>query len=256
MLGYAASADGLSLAERLPEPVYVPRETFEQKLVPGGNSGCEDPRLTQMGDTLYLTYTAYDGKNPPRVALSSILIKDFISKRWDWSMPRLISPPGQDDKDSALFPKKIKGQYGVLHRLGQGISLDFNKDLNFGEGRWLDGPHLMNPRDDSWDSVRIGIAAPPIETKAGWLLLYHGISHHTKYRLGAALLDLNDPTRVLARTDEPILEPELSYEKFGQVPQVVFPCGAVVVGDTLFVYYGGADTVVGAAHIKLQEILG
>ena len=114
----------------------------------------------------------------------------------------------------------------------------------------------MNPRDNSWDSVRIGIAAPPIETPNGWLLLYHGISHHAKYRLGAALLDLKDPTKVLARTDEPILEPELIYEKFGQIPQVVFPCGAVVVNGTLFVYYGGADTVIGAAHIKLKEILG
>jgi predicted GH43/DUF377 family glycosyl hydrolase len=134
--------------------------------------------------------------------------------------------------------------------------LDFCDSLSFGEGNWLDGSHLMNPRDESWDSVRIGISAPPIETSAGWLLLYHGISHHAKYRLGAALLDLKNPSRVLARTDEPILEPELSYEKFGQVPQVVFPCGAVAVKDTLFVYYGAADTVVGAAHIKLKEILG
>lgn len=256
VLGYAASSDGLSLAERLPEPVYVPREPFEQKLVPGGNSGCEDPRLTQIGDTLYMCYTAYDGKNPPRVALTSIAVADFKNKRWNWARPQLISPPGQDDKDSALFPKKIKNHYAILHRLGQGICLDFTKELVFGEGQWLGGSHFMNPRDNSWDSVRIGISAPPIETPIGWLLLYHGISHHAKYRLGAALLDLNDPTRVLARTDEPILEPELGYEKFGQVPQVVFPCGAVVADGTLFVYYGAADTVVGAAHIPLREILG
>lgn len=256
VFGYAASYDGLSLSERLPEPVYVPREEFEQKLVLGGNSGCEDPRLTQIGDTLYMCYTAYDGKNPPRVALASILVEDFLSKRWNWTAAKLISPPGQDDKDSALFPKKIKNQYAILHRLGQGICLDFCNNLDFGESHWLGGKHLMNPRDESWDSVRIGIAAPPIETKSGWLLLYHGISHHVKYRLGAALLDLKDPTRVLARTDEPILEPELPYEKFGEVPQVVFPCGTVVVDDTLFVYYGAADTVVGAAHIKLKEILG
>ncbi len=256
VLGYAASYDGLSLAERLPDPVYIPRESFEQKLVPGGNSGCEDPRLTQIGDTLYMCYTAYDGVNPPRVALSSISTDDFSHKQWNWTTPKLISPPGQDDKDAALFPKKINNQYATLHRLGQGICLDFNKDLNFGEGHWLSGLHLMNPRDDSWDSVRIGIAAPPIETQAGWLLLYHGISHHTKYRLGAALLDIKDPSLVLARTEEPILEPELGYEKYGQVPRVVFPCGAAVVGDTLFVYYGAADTVIGAAHIKLKEILG
>jgi predicted GH43/DUF377 family glycosyl hydrolase len=257
VLGYAASRDGLSISDRLNEPAYVPRADFEQKLVPGGNSGCEDPRLTQIGDTLYMCYTAYDGKNPPRVALTSISVDDFWQQHWEnWAAPKLISPPGQDDKDAALFPKKIKGQYAILHRLGQGICLDFSMDLNFGANKWLDGGHLFGPRDNSWDSVRIGIAAPPIETEVGWLLLYHGISHHTKYRLGAALLDLKNPTKVLVRTDEPILEPELPYEKQGQVPQVVFPCGAVVMDGTLFVYYGAADTVVGAAHIKLEEILG
>ena len=256
VFGYAASYDGLSLAERSPQPVYVPRADFEQKLVPNGNSGCEDPRLTQIDDTLYMCYTAYDGKNPPRVALSTISTANFSKKIWDWSLPQLISPPGQDDKDAAFFPKKFKNKFAILHRLGQGICLDFNENLEFKDGSWLGGSHLMNPRDNSWDSVRIGIAAPPIETPNGWLLLYHGISHHAKYRLGAALLDLKDPTKVLARTDEPILEPELIYEKFGQIPQVVFPCGAVVVNGTLFVYYGGADTVIGAAHIKLKEILG
>ncbi len=255
VFGYAKSLDGLSVNERLAEPVYLPSQEFEQKLVPGGNSGCEDPRLTQIEDTLYMCYTAYDGKNPPRVALTSIKTRDFQNRIWRWKQPALISPPGQDDKDAAIFPKKINNQYVILHRLGQSICIDFSKNLNFGEGKWLEGQHLMNPRENSWDSVRIGIAGPPIETARGWLLLYHGISHHVKYRVGAALLDLKNPTKVLARTGEPILEPELNYEKFGQVPQVVFPCGAAVVKDTLFVYYGGADTVVGATYIKLNEIL-
>ena len=244
VFGYAASYDGLSLAERLPEPAYTPRETFEQKLVPGGNSGCEDPRLTQIGDTLYICYTAYDGKNVPRVALSTITVEDFKNKRWNWTIPKLISPPGQDDKDAALFPKKIRNQYAILHRLGQGISLDFSSDLAFGESHWLDGTHIMNPRDNSWDSVRIGIAAPPIETKKGWLLLYHGISHHAKYRLGAALLDLKDPSLVLARTDSPILEPELPYEKFGQVPAIRF-----------FIYWFGLRLVLGQIFRKVARVL-
>lgn len=256
VLGYAASLDGLSLTERLMEPVYTPSQPFEQKLVLGGNSGCEDPRLTQIGDVLYMCYTAYDGKNPPRVALTSIPTKDFQNRNFIWTAPKLISPPGLDDKDAALFPKKIRGKYAILHRLGQGICLDFSESLDFGENnKWLGGKHIMNPRDETWDSVRIGIAAPPIETKHGWLLLYHGISHHVKYRVGAALLDLHDPTTILARTGSPILEPELAYEKFGQVPQVVFPCGAVIKNGTLFVYYGAADTVIGAAYIPLEEIL-
>ena len=114
----------------------------------------------------------------------------------------------------------------------------------------------MRPRDTAWDSKRIGISAPPIETKEGWLLLYHGISKRTShYNIRAALLDLKNPAKILYRTHDTLLEPKMPYEREGIVPNVVFPCGAVVIRNQLFVYYGGADKVVGVATGDLQEIV-
>ncbi|MEK7146932.1 MAG: hypothetical protein AAB772_01610, partial [Patescibacteria group bacterium] len=189
VMGYASSSDGFHFNERLLQPVYVPREDFEKKLQSGGNSGCEDPRLTIIGKKIYMLYTAYDSVNPARVALSSILINDFLVKRWNWSKPILISPPGENDKDAAIFPKKIKGQYAILHRLGSSIWIDFVDTLNFdGKTKWLKGHILMNPRAGMFDSIKIGITAPPIETKIGWLLIYHGVSRADgHYRIRAAL---------------------------------------------------------------------
>jgi predicted GH43/DUF377 family glycosyl hydrolase len=254
--GYASSADGLHIDERLPEPAYVPRADFEMKHVPGGNSGCEDPRLTKIGDTVYLCYTAYDGEHPPRVAFSSIALDDFVNKKWRWTKPILISPTGMDDKDAALFPKKIKGKYVFLHRLGSSTWIDYVDDLSFKNGVFLGGKVIMNPRESMWDSKRIGIAFPPIETAKGWLLLYHGISKRTShYSVRAALLDLAAPEKVLYRTHDQILEPKMPYEKRGIVSDVVFPCGAAVIKGDLFVYYGGADKVVGVATVKLKDLV-
>lgn len=257
VFGYASSSDGLNIDERLPEPVYAPRESFEMKGVAGGNSGCEDPRITKIGNTFYMCYTVFDGINPPRVAMSSILVDDFLSKNWKWSKPILISPPGVDDKDSALFPKKINGKYAFLHRLGVSIWIDFVDNLNFDGNKWLGGKILMSPRMGQKDSKKIGIAGPPIETEKGWLLLYHGVSkkEDNHYHIRAALLDLNDPTCVIVRTKDPILETETAYEKYGIVPNVIFSNGAVVINNQLYVYYGGADKVIGVATMKMSKLL-
>jgi predicted GH43/DUF377 family glycosyl hydrolase len=257
VLGYAASLDGVHFTERSPEPAYVPRAEFERKLVPGGNSGCEDPRLTKLGDRVYMCYTAFDGKEPPRVAFTSILVSDLLAKKWNWANPMLISPPGLDDKDAALFPRKIGGKYFFLHRLGSDIWIDSCDSFDFdGVNKFLGGKILMRPRDTAWDSKRIGISAPPIETPHGWLLLYHGISKRTShYSVRAALLDLNDPTKVLYRTEDTILEPKMPYEKEGIVPNVVFPCGTAVIRGQLFVYYGGGDKVTAVATIALKDLL-
>ena len=258
VIGYASSADGVHISKRLSEPVYVPREDFESKLVPGGNSGCEDPRLTKMGDVVYMCYTAYDGKNPPRVAFTSIGVPDLLAHQWNWAKPVLISPPGLDDKDAAIFPKKIGGKYWFLHRLGSDIWIDAVNDLNFdGTTKFLGGKILMRPRDTAWDSKRIGISGPPIETKEGWLLLYHGISKRTNhYNIRVALLDLKNPEKILFRTHNTILEPKMPYEKDGLVSNVVFPCGAVVIRNELFVYYGAADKVVAVATIDMKALVG
>lgn len=256
VLGYASSPDGYIIDERLGEPVYVPRENFEKKGVPGGNSGCEDPRLTKIGKTIYMLYTAYNGKDVPRVALTSILATDFAKHNWNWEKPIIISPPGVDDKDAALFPRKIKGKYAILHRIGVSIWIDFAEDLSFAN-KVLNGKVLMGPRQGERDSKKIGIAGPPIETEEGWLLIYHGVSKKADnhYHLRAALLDPRDPTKVIVRTKDPILEVEASYEKFGLVSNVVFSCGSAVINGKLFVYYGAADKVIGVATIKLADLL-
>jgi predicted GH43/DUF377 family glycosyl hydrolase len=258
VIGFASSGDGYTFEDQPPEPIYTPRENFEAKLVPGGNSGCEDPRLTRIDETIYMLYTAFNGRSEPRVALSHISVDDFIARCWNWSRPILISPPNVPDKDTAIFPKKINGKYAILHRLGVSIWLDMVDDLKFEGNKWLGGHIIMSPKDELADTEKVGISGPPIETKHGWLLLYHCVSRKTQpmtYYVATALLDLKDPSKVIARRKVPILEPETPYELYGQVNNVVFPCGAVIIGDELFVYYGGADSVIGVATMKVSELM-
>ncbi|MEK7088496.1 MAG: hypothetical protein AAB952_02045, partial [Patescibacteria group bacterium] len=254
VFGYAASQDGITFDERSTEPIYVPRAPFEIKKQPG-NSGCEDPRLTLIDDTIYLLYTAFDGVNLPRVAATSISVKNFLAKNWRWTKPVIISPFGVDDKDAFLFPKKVGKNYLVFHRVGLDICVDPISSLDFTPECIKTITPIVSPRKFMWDSERIGINTPPIESDNGWIVLYHGISknHHT-YRVGAILLDKKDPTKVLARTTAPIFEPELPYEKEGLVPNVVFPCGVVVRDSVVFIYYGAADKVIGLAKIKLSDL--
>jgi beta-1,2-mannobiose phosphorylase / 1,2-beta-oligomannan phosphorylase len=253
-MGYASSLDGLHITERLPDPIYVPREVFEKN--PSGNySGCEDPRLTKIGNRIYMCYTAFDGHHPPRVAFSSIAVKDFLEHRWQWSIPKLISPPDIDDKDACVLEEKVNGKFMFFHRMETFIWVDFVKDLHFYDGQYLGGQIILQARPGKWDSKKLGIAGPPFKTEKGWVLLYHGISDQSEYCVGAVLLDLKDPTKVIGRTDHPILRPETKYEKEGQVNNVVFPCGQAVVDGELFVYYGGADSVVAVATCQVDDLL-
>lgn len=255
VLGYATSRNGLEFDERSPEPVYVPREPFEQKLVPGGNSGCEDPRLTRIGNKITMCYTAFDGKNAPRVAFTWISVKNFLNREWEWARPVLISPPDLDNKDACLFPEKIMGKYLFIHRSGDDMDLGWSRDLHFTGTTWLEEYRWIGPRRGTWDSRKVGAAAPPFRTPKGWVLLYHGVSDYGIYRVGAVLLHPENPFDVLARTDDPIFAPKTPYEQIGQVPHVVFPCGAVVLGETLVIYYGGADQVVGAATMEVAKLI-
>lgn len=255
VIGYASSTNGVTIDERLPYPIYTPREPFEMK-IKEGNFGCEDPRVVRIDDTFYICYTAFDGgENPPRVALSSIKVSDFMNRHWEWDRPILISPPTIDDKDATLFPKKINNKYVFLHRINDDIWIDFVDDLKFNEGKYLDGEILLHTRVDHWDHKKIGIAGPPIETSKGWLLLYHGIDESNTYKVGACLLDLNNPDVVLSRLSYPIFEPEEKYEKEGIVNNVVFPCGNIVKNDTLYIYYGGADKVLAVASMNMNILL-
>lgn len=256
VFGYASSRDGMHIDVRLDEPIYIPKIDAEMKRKPNANSGCEDPRVVRLDDTIYMTYTAYDGMNPPRVALTSIKVDDFLRKEWRWENPQLISAPNFDNKNACILPEKINGKYVIFHRLENNIHIDYVDDLIFEKDEYLTGQFEIPVRAESWDAVRIGISAPPIRTNLGWLLLYHGISKvHYEYRVGAMLLDLKDPTIVLGRTPFALLEPEMDYEKLGLVQNVVFPCGAVIMGGNLLVYYGGGDRVVGVASIKFDVLM-
>lgn len=254
-IGLAVSSDGVTIDERLPYPIYTPREPFETKLKEG-NFGCEDPRVVRLDDKFYMCYTAFDGGvTPPRVAFTSIKADDFLNRRWEWEKPILISPPNIDDKDATIFPKKINDKYVFLHRINDDIWIDFVDNLEFKDNHFLDGAILMHTRVDHWDHHKIGIAGPPIETDRGWLLLYHGISENKFYKVGACLLDINHPDTILSRLSYPVFEPEEKYELEGVVNNVVFPCGNVIIGEDLFIYYGGADKVLGVAKMNLKLLL-
>ncbi len=282
VFGYASSVNGFQISERLDDPVYVPREPFEgagmlstapsepeAPYVPrqenetyvsgGGRGGCEDPRLTRIGDRIFMTYVAFDGYSPPRVALTSIQAEDFLARRWHWKSPVLISRPGVVDKNACILPEKINSKYVIFHRIYPNILIDFVDDLNYFDGatRFLKGEFRIRPRASSWDSRKIGSGAPPIKTKDGWLLIYHAVGEQDpgRYKIGVMLLDLKDPTRVLFRSKEPILEPLAWYESEGWKPGVIYPCGAVVIGGRLLVYYGGADKVTCVASANLDELL-
>ena len=253
-LGHAMTENGFVIKERSEEPIYVPRADFEKK-VTGGFSGCEDPRIMEMGKDLFMTYTAYDG-NIPRVAITSISKKDFIAKKWSkWSEPKIITPWDVPNKDASIIPEKTDAGYLFLHRINESVCADFLDSLDVDKDKVNRCIELITPRRGMWDGHKVGTAGPAIKTKSGWLLFYHGVSETGTYRVGAVLLDLKDPTTVLARTAMPLFEPEEDYEKKGRVSKVVFPCGQVVRNDKIFLYYGGADNVVGVATLSLSKLL-
>ncbi len=255
VLGYATSKDGVNIDFRSDLPAYIPREPFE---TPGGNKfntiaqhfvsgggygGIEDPRITRIEDKVYLTYVAFDGATPPRVAISSINIDNFLKNDWEkWETPKLISAPGMVNKSAVVLPRKINGKYVVMHRVYPNILVDYLDDLNFDE--YLKGHYFIPPRKNFWDSKKVGAGAPPIETKDGWLLIYQSVGYQdpSRYKIGAMMLDINNPAKVLYRTHMPIIEPEEDYENNGFKSGVVYPCGGVVMKDKLNIYFGGSDS--------------
>ncbi len=258
VLGYATLSDGYNIDYFHPDPIYVPRADFEFKKISNGNSGCEDPRITQIGDTLYLIYTAYNGVDPPAIAMSSIGLTDFLAHKWDqWTPPKLISKPGVDEKDGALLPEKVNGKYVFFHRPNSiGICIDLVDDLDFSNNAHLTADLCLSLNFNNWDNLKTGVAGTPIKTKKGWLVLYHAINkvdHY--YRVGALLLDLNNIGKVIGKIENPILEPAHHYERVGQTGNVVFPCGHVVVNNRLYVYYGGGDSCICVATAMMDEVL-
>lgn len=253
-IGYASSLDGFTITERSPDPIYKARKDFEG-VGKSENAGCEDPRLVLINKRLYMTYTGYDG-HTPRIVISDISTSDFLEKKWHkWSEPTVISEPGVPNKDAILIPEKINGHYYLFHRVGLNICLDIFPSLDFSKKSIESCLQILAPRKGMWDSHKVGMAGPPVKTPEGWLIFYHGISETKTYRVGAALLDLKNPTNILARTATPIFEPQENYELQGVVDKVVFPCGHVCIGDKIYLYYGAADWVIGVATAKISDIV-
>ena len=245
-IGYAVSRDGVRW-NRLQEPVFVPSGEAEAR-------GVEDPRVTALGGRYYMAYTAYgrQGRHPDTGAAPSAVTPMYAVSNNLISWER-IGPvvEGEDNKDHALFPERVGGRYVTFHRRPPSIWLAFSHDLR----AWTDHEEILAPRPGLWDGKRIGAGGPPIPTPAGWLVLYHGNDEHHIYRMGTALLSLEDPRRVLARPAAPILEPAEPWEVKGDVPNVVFGTANPVVHGVVYLYYGAADRVIGLATAPLSDVL-
>ena len=212
--------------------------------------GIEDPRATFIDGAYYIMYTA-TSPHGPRISLART--DDFQT----FERIALISEPG--NKDGVLFPEKINGLYVRLDRpIGHGVGsiwISYSKDLK----SWGYSKVLATPRKGHWDSYRIGASVPPIRTDQGWLEIYHGVKMTSSgpiYRAGILLLDLEDPSKVISRSDIPSLSPREEYERIGDVGNVVFPCGAIVEDDgEVKLYYGAADTSLCLATTKLECLI-
>jgi len=248
-LSAARSANGVSGFEIDREPTLAP----DPQRFPEEHFGIEDPRITYVPELgrYAVAYTAFT-RDGPGVALA--LTEDFRT----FERSGLILPP--DDKDAALLPRRINGRFAIIHRpvtsTGAHIWISYSPDLRQWSGREL---VLASRRGAFWDSSKVGLSPPVIETERGWLMLYHGVrvtASGSLYRMGLALLDLERPARCLLRGEPWLLGPEAPYEREGDVPNVVFPCGYTLGsdGDTLNLYYGAADTVLALARTSLREL--
>ncbi len=210
--------------------------------------GIEDPRITQIGDVYYINYSA----------ISSIGITTYLVSTRDFRcferMGNIFHP---DNKDVEIFPEKINGKYYALHR--PSISHFGKPDIWIAESPdlicWGNHRYLMGTRDNYWDNGRIGGSAVPFKVEDGWLEIYHGATKEDKYCLGAVLLDEKEPWKVIARSEQPILEPQEKYETGGFFGNVVFSCGALCEDGIIKIYYGAADTFLCYAEIELEEVL-
>lgn len=238
-LRIARSKDGIhfSIDEK---PALFPENQYEIY-------GIEDCRITLIGDTYYINYSA----------VSDLGITTCLASTKDFSLIQregVIFQP--DSKNIVIFPQKVHGRYYALHRPS---SSSFGKpNMWIAESPdllcWGNHRFLMSCREGHWDETRIGASCVPILLKEGWLEIYHGADRDNRYCLGAVLLDKDQPWRVIARTKEPLLEPEMDYEKKGFLGNVVFSCGALYEHDQLKIYYGAADTSMCYAEIEMDEI--
>lgn len=270
--------------QRDANPAMYPEFEYE-------SSGLEDPRIVEFEGKYYVFYTVYDGNNAQFAFASTNNLQHFEKKGVissgikyidfvDIVKVRNLDPEyifwcdyttkyrGRDvllwQKDACIFPKRIGGKIALLHRILPSIQIVYVDDWkDFSTEAWrehlnnLDKFELLKPKF-WWEDRCIGAGSPPLETEHGWLLIYHGVQGRGEkfvYRAGAALLDLENPQKVIARLEQPLFEPSDDWEKQGEVNNVVFPTGTVLHDDDLWIYYGGADSVIGAKTVSLKGLL-
>lgn len=280
-IGYASSKDGIHFEERLGYPVFMAenrRQTMSHfphtspaRLVydtqayasGGGWGGCEDPRGVVIDGRIYLTFNMFNGWESMRVAYTSISGRDLTEKRWDWESFKYLSRYGDRQKNWVLFPEKINGKFVILHNLDLGDAkkvhiayvdkLDVSKTPSQQEAPDV---HTLPDHIVAWHNRTRSASAPPIKTKEGWLLFYHAMDKNdpNRYKVGAMLLDLKDPSKVIYRANRPILEPDEWYENDWK-PGIVYASGVIVKDGMLFLYYGGGDKRIAVAYAKLEDFL-
>jgi predicted GH43/DUF377 family glycosyl hydrolase len=246
----ACSRDGVTGWEIDPQRGLFPDPNLFEE-----HWGVEDPRITKIDHEYLVVYTGFS-QSGPLICLA--VTKDFVT----FERRGVLQPP--EDKDAALFPVRFQGLWALIHRPVPGTSgmsthmwLSFSPDLRY----WGDAKILVPARRGGWwDANKIGLGPPPMLTERGWLICYHGVrttASGSIYRLGLALLDRDDPTKVLQRGKQWVFGPVAPYESMGDVPGVVFPCGWLLDddGDTVRMYYGGADKVVAVATASLRSLL-
>jgi predicted GH43/DUF377 family glycosyl hydrolase len=249
-LTVARSKDGVSDWQIDPEPTFLPDiDNYPEEVW-----GVEDPRITYVPELeqYAILYTSYSRGGP---GVSMALTRDFRT----FERSGVVMPP--EDKDAALLPRRINGEWALIHRpvgsMGAHMWISFSNDLK----HWGSHKLMLEARHGAWwDANKIGLCNPPIETERGWLVVYHGVrttAAGSLYRLGLALFDLEAPDRCLIRGDEWIFGAEQVYERVGDVGNVVFPCGHVVEpdGDSLRIYYGGADHCIALATTRITTLL-
>jgi len=284
-VGYASSKDGIHFDTRLTYPVYVSqsyeeakkhfpytspaRLVYDRELYPSGGSwgGCEDPRSVIIDGIVYITLNIFNGWNSLRVGVISIKESDLLKKRWNWSNLSYITKLGDRQKNWVLFPQKFDGKFAIFHNLDLGdpvrVGVSFVNNLDESEsplgsapGSAAPDPQRLPDHIVAWHKHTRSASCPPIKTKDGWLLLYHAMDKdgNNLYKLGAMLLDIKDPRKVLYRANHPILEPDEWYENDWK-PGIIYASGAIVKKGILYVYYGGGDKHVCIASISLKELL-
>lgn len=277
-IGYATLDGPLTVGHREDLPLLVPEAPYESQ-------GIEDPRIVKIDDTFFLTYTAYDGQHALGALATSRDLRSFerhgiiapiignrefaaAVRRCAKAHPKYLRldqcSPLMWDKNLMFFPRKIGGKYALLHRIRPGIQLALMDDpRNIGTDYWTAyfsdfTSHVVLDPKFPHEMAYVGGGCPPIETKDGWLLIYHSVRDTMEgyvYAACAALLDLDDPTSEIGRLPYPLFEPEREYEMKGEVNNVCFPTGSIIRDGRLYIYYGAADDKIACASMEMQDLL-